>query len=540
MTRWGQLAWLLLLASASVALSAEGPPVPVPASAEELDRGIQFLPPDTIAATLAFPRQILASSLRRRLPTEVTLAEFTRQTGIPLAQVEWLLAFWDRPNDDVLSQGVILRFAEVFDWRRLEGPILRETQLELLQDHPYRRGSGPLGISLYALDEQTLILARDATLRRMVLRDEAGRHDSPIVRLLINRRSQRLDLHAIVLLERLRDLIPGVTLAGIPQQSADTLQQFADQVRAMEFRSRVQNELIVGWNMYCRDADAATAAQAIWDRSARATPTPDTEHAEAAIQDPLPGITYLWNGFRNGLLGRRLQQRDAELQLGFRGSEEAHLTTIGAFAIMAPTVGREVRTLTADLQRWNAGQQLARAMLDYLHEHEQLPVPGNTIREGRALLSWRVHLLPYLGQQALHDQFHLDEPWDSPHNHELIRQMPAVFQDPTGAVEYRTRFLIPNGPGTWFANFQNGTRNEMAAEASQDEGLMLVMVDPSQAVVWTQPTDLELDVWSPEKSLDAMAPGGFLGVRSDGTAHFFVAPWTSDQLRVLFLPAPAQ
>src|SRR5262249_5899033 len=37
-------------------------------------------------------------------------------------------------------------------------------------------------------------------------------------------------------------------------------------------------------------------------------------------------------------------------------------------------------------------------------------------KEGKALLSWRVTLLPYLEQQNLFNQFHLDEPWDSPHN----------------------------------------------------------------------------------------------------------------------------
>ena len=36
--------------------------------------------------------------------------------------------------------------------------------------------------------------------------------------------------------------------------------------------------------------------------------------------------------------------------------------------------------------------------------------------DGKPLLSWRVRLLPYLGHQALYNEFHRDEPWDSPHN----------------------------------------------------------------------------------------------------------------------------
>ena len=44
---------------------------------------------------------------------------------------------------------------------------------------------------------------------------------------------------------------------------------------------------------------------------------------------------------------------------------------------------------------------------------------------GKPGLSWRVAILPYLEQDTLYKQFKLDEPWDSPHNKKLIRQMPG-------------------------------------------------------------------------------------------------------------------
>lgn len=45
-------------------------------------------------------------------------------------------------------------------------------------------------------------------------------------------------------------------------------------------------------------------------------------------------------------------------------------------------------------------------------------------------LSWRVRILPYLEQKWLFDQFHHDEPWDSPHNIKLLPLMPKVYLDP--------------------------------------------------------------------------------------------------------------
>src|SRR5882724_3710147 len=50
---------------------------------------------------------------------------------------------------------------------------------------------------------------------------------------------------------------------------------------------------------------------------------------------------------------------------------------------------------------------------------------------GKPLLSWRVQILPFLEQQALFTEFHLDEPWDSPHNKALLERMPATFAVPS-------------------------------------------------------------------------------------------------------------
>ena len=50
-------------------------------------------------------------------------------------------------------------------------------------------------------------------------------------------------------------------------------------------------------------------------------------------------------------------------------------------------------------------------------------------RNGTPLLSWRVAILPYLGEseKALYGQFKLSEPWDSPHNKALLAKMPKVY-----------------------------------------------------------------------------------------------------------------
>src|SRR5262249_7367750 len=68
-----------------------------------------------------------------------------------------------------------------------------------------------------------------------------------------------------------------------------------------------------------------------------------------------------------------------------------------------------------------------------LHHHHDInnALPTNTFGpNGQPLLSWRVHLLPYLGEQALYNQFRLDEPWDGPNNKRLLDQMRGLSATP--------------------------------------------------------------------------------------------------------------
>ena len=55
-------------------------------------------------------------------------------------------------------------------------------------------------------------------------------------------------------------------------------------------------------------------------------------------------------------------------------------------------------------------------------------------KDGKRLLSWRVALLNYgdSGDIALYKRFHLDEPWDSPHNLAVAQAVPEVYTDQHG------------------------------------------------------------------------------------------------------------
>src|SRR5262249_55759444 len=114
-----------------------------------------------------------------------------------------------------------------------------------------------------------------------------------------------------------------------------------------------------------------------------------------------------------------------------------------------------------DAARWAARRaactnnlkMLGLALHNYIAAHNNnSPPPALPGKDGKPALSWRVALLPYLEQQALYDRFHLDEPWDSPHNKELIKEMPTVFNCPerTDAAPGTTTYRVFTGPGALF------------------------------------------------------------------------------------------
>jgi len=137
-------------------------------------------------------------------------------------------------------------------------------------------------------------------------------------------------------------------------------------------------------------------------------------------------------------------------------------------------------------------------------------------------LSWRVAVLPYAEQQALYEQFHLDEPWDSAHNRTLIELMPAIYADPDPklwhlAREGKTTYQVPVGSETAFYSIEGTQLREITDGTSRT--IMIVEVEPSRAVVWTKPVDWDVDMQHPR-----------LGVERSDRDHF-VAAWCDAYVR---------
>ena len=174
----------------------------------------------------------------------------------------------------------------------------------------------------------------------------------------------------------------------------------------------------------------------------------------------------------------------------------------------------------------------------YEEANQALPATANYDKDGKPLLSWRVHILPYMNQNNLYRLFKLDEPWDSEHNLKLAAMLPACYfaADASDAdmQSGKTVYVRPTGKGTLFDGDKAPTFG-MMHDGSVNTAL-LVRTTSDNAVVWTKPVDWEFNPEKPRRGLGLKDAQELKIATADGATHTLRADVTDDQLRNLIDP----
>jgi hypothetical protein len=202
-------------------------------------------------------------------------------------------------------------------------------------------------------------------------------------------------------------------------------------------------------------------------------------------------------------------------------------------ALLKPAVG-PVRRAAFRTGSTNNLKQIGIAMFNYLDVNKHFPMAANYDKNGKPLLSWRVHILPFVEQNQLYKEFHLDEPWDSEHNKKLIARMPQVYRSSPNlpAKEGKTTYLGVAGKDAMFPGNQPLSIRDVTDGTSNTA--WVVDADDAQAVPWTKPADFEYDPAKPMAGLVGHYPGGFLALFVDASVHFLPAKVDAKTLTAIF------
>jgi hypothetical protein len=213
----------------------------------------------------------------------------------------------------------------------------------------------------------------------------------------------------------------------------------------------------------------------------------------------------------------------------------AVLLFLGIRSLMNQAVGK-VQEAGEALQVSNNMKQMALGMINAADGDKQrrMLAPAICDKNGKPLLSWRVALLPHLGEDNLYQQFKLDEPWDGPNNTRLLSRMPRIYAhpaDPDGSARGMTCYRVFTGPHTPFPDavppetlhspcrfptaFTDGTSNT------------ILIIEAADAVPWTKPDELTYDPKKPLPKLGSRISRGACVAMADGSV-FFIQPTVSE------------
>ena len=175
--------------------------------------------------------------------------------------------------------------------------------------------------------------------------------------------------------------------------------------------------------------------------------------------------------------------------------------------------------------------QIGLAVHNYGEAKGSLPPAVTADANGKPLYSWRVLILPYIEQDGLYKEFHLDEPWDSEHNLALLPRMPKIYAPCDRHREFpafHTYFRVFVGKGT---PFEPGRAVRLNRDFPNGAGNTFLIVEAGEPVPWTKPDELVVTDDGPLPPLAGVWPKHFQAIMCNGSYPRFSKPLNEAEIR---------
>ncbi|QDU87779.1 hypothetical protein Pla175_11460 [Pirellulimonas nuda] len=502
----------------------------------------RFVTPMTVAFAQLRPAQVMAAPIAQMLPIEVAEAAGQKFLGIDPKDIRLVTVVVEAPPGPAPpNYGVIFELENPFSPAKFAPELIGHTERAKLGERTYLKSRDPNLPSLYPIDTKTLLVGSEGMVKKLAKGEQAA-EGSFVDDLKAHGGAD--DFFLALDLQALRPFVQmGVGAGGqqVPPQYRKYL-QIPMLLRGAEASLNLSSGRVSGLVVRADDASSAEeveklVADGIAEARAQAeAPAQMLLASDDPIQQAFGKYSLRMNKqFYDGLSltadGDTMTLISGNLAAGELGDANASalmqqqlviVAVIGILiALLLPAV-QAAREAARRSQSTNNMKQLMLALHNYHDVHNGFPPAAIFSDDGEPLLSWRVAILPFVEEQALYEQFHLDEPWDSEHNKQLIPLMPQTFLDPSSVLspeEGRSCYAAVTGEGYLMSGGADGTGMRNITDGTSNT-VALVEVSDEAAPVWTQPGDWTPDEDDPLAGLGSRHPQGFIVGFCDGSVHF--------------------
>ena len=516
------IVWMLVITFSLSASAAYCQPAAESVSKTKVD--VSYITPETVAAAVIYPRRVLTAPEMEMLPHEVITALGKKELGIDPLQIEQVLVVVEPPVAGPPGVVFILSMASPFDPEKILGQLRDRTTEAELKGKPYRRGLGPTDMSIFRADDRTLLVGMDPLLRK-VLKYHAAPEEGRMSRLL-GGMTNPPDAQVSLLVEPLRPLISaGLAMKPVPPPLAGAA-RLPDLVTLIEAKVGLVGSPSLSLSIRADDEEAAKQIETILNgllvlakqamlAELNRQPKGDDALQQATVEYSQRISERMLQLIRPVRKGDTLTIAPA---FGAQSQQLASISTVGVLmGLLLPAVQSARETARSTVSANNL-KQIGLAMHQTAATSDRFPARANFDPQGKPLLSWRVHLLPHFNQETLYRKFHLDEPWDSEHNRQLIPLMPTFYQNPSAPPQPgKTPYLAVCGEGLAFGGTQGRKMAEFRDGMSYT--ILVVEADPDHAVIWTKPDDWQSDLRNPLAGLGNAHPSRFNVLFADGSVR---------------------
>ena len=473
-----------------------------------------WLTPASCAVVVARPRDVLTSSSLERMPVEVLTAFTLRETGIDVQQLEQL-QFVMEPPGPTAAPGVaaILQFASDVAIEDLSPKIRQSLQPMELEGKPAFSFALPQAQGvLVQLNGQRWVVGVKEMVTALVQRQ--GKPARGELARAVRGQSFRGNLFAYVRTSMLRGLLKAA-LAQPKQEAGPEFEDAFDTVDDIDgvrltlgITSGTRSELVA------ESADEEGAKRVLETLLNVRKTVVEKQLVQARklleSQDPVEQAFGKYIIRMSEMPEEETIVRDGKslVLFSFETPLQNETTALTAAAVVGVLIAlllpavQAAREAARRIASVNNIKQIMLGLHTFHDVNRAFPPQYSIDGDNKPLLSWRVMILPYLEQQALYEQFHLDEPWDSPHNIQLVNQMPEVYRHP--------KLTLPPGSTVYMASsgadrFMDGPAKRRMHDFTRGTTNTIALVEAAEenAVPWTAPMDFSPNPEKPVEGLNA-------------------------------------